>query len=198
MSCANPTWRSTIASSALSTRSRCLTRSASIWSRTSRTDRPALQRLGRNPHRGLEEIDRGVAPERLIQPLAEADPGRRGVAHRGADQFIAAEFEEAAMADPLPRRPVENARRVVLGDPAAQQLARLVPVDQEHQRRAERGEEGVAIRGAVGLILSGDEKEGVVFAEARRDMAIEPAPFRLELARTGAMKNLARARCTSV
>ena len=145
---------------------------------------PGTERLGRNPHRGFEEIDRGVAPERLIQPLAETDPRRRCVAHRGADQFIAAELEEGAVADPLPRGPIENARRIVLGDPAAQQLARLVPVDQEYQRRAERAQEGVAIGGAVGLILSGDEKEGVVLAETRRDMAIEPAPFRLETCRT--------------
>ena len=170
-----------MASSALSTRSSRLTRSASIWSRTSRTDRPRAERLGRNPHRGLQEIDRGVASERLIQPLAETDPRWRSVAHRGADQFIAAEFEEAAVTDPLPGGPIENARRVVLGDPAAQQFARLVPVDQEYQRRAERAQERVAIGGAVGLILTGDEEEGVVLAEPGGDVAIEPAPFRLEL-----------------
>ena len=146
---------------------------------------PRAQRLGRNPQRGLEEVDRGVAPERLVQPLAEADPRRRGIAHRGADQLIAAEFEEGAVADPLPRRPVERCDRVVLGDPAAQQLARLVPVDQEHQRGAERGEERVAVVGAVGLDMSGDEIEGAVVAEAGRGMAVEPAPFHLELVEQG-------------
>ncbi len=146
---------------------------------------PGAQRLGRNPHRGLEEVDRGVAPERLIQPLAEPDPARRCVTHRGADQFVAAEFKEGAVAQPLPGGPIENARRILLGDPAAQQLARLVPVDQKYQRRAERGQEGVAIGGAVGLKLSGDEKEGVVLAETRRHVTIEPAPFRLKLVEQG-------------
>ena len=174
-----------MASSVLSTRSRCLTRSASIWSRTSLTDRPALQRLARNAHRGLEEIDRGVASERLIQPLAEANACRRCIAHRGADQFIAAEFQEGAVPDPVPGGPFENAGRIVLGDPVAQQLARLVPVDQEYQRRADGGQEGVAILGTVGLVLSGDEIKGVVVAEAGSGMAIEPAPFRLEFVEQG-------------
>ena len=146
---------------------------------------PRTQRFGRNAHRGLEEIDRGVAPERLIQPLAEADPGRRCVAHRGADQFIAAEFKEGAVTHPLPGGPIENARRIVFCDPAAQKLARLVPVDQKYQRSAEGRQEGVTLSGAVGLILAGDEKEGVVLAETRRDMAIEPAPFRLKLVEQG-------------
>ena len=48
------------------------------------------------------------------------------------------------MAQPLPGGPIENARRILLGDPVAQQFARLVPVDQKHQRRAERGQERVA------------------------------------------------------
>ena len=89
------------------------------------------------------------------------------------------------MAEALPGGPIENARRILLGDPAAQQLARLVPVDQKNQRRAERGQESVAIGGAVGLKLSGDEKEGVVLAETRRHVTIEPAPFRLKLVEQG-------------
>ncbi len=144
-------------------------------------DRSArTERFGRNPHRGLEEIDRGVASQRLIQPLAEAYSCRRGIAYRGADQFIAAEFKKTSLANALPGGPIENARGIVFGDPAAQQLARLVPVDQEYQRSTQRGQESVAIGGAVGLVLPGDEKEGVVVAETGRDMAIEPAPFRLE------------------
>ena len=143
------------------------------------------QRLGRRPHRGFQEIDRGVASERLIQPLAEADPRRRGVAHRRANQFIAAEFEEAAVTEALAGGPIENPHRIVARDIVAQQLARLVPVDLEHQRSAECREERVAVGGAVGLILAGDEEEGVVLAEAGGDMAIEPAPFRLETCRTG-------------
>ena len=142
------------------------------------------QRFGRDPHRGLEEIDRGIATERLVQPLAETDPRWCCVAYRGGNQFIAAEFEQSAMANPLPGAPIQNPRRIVLGDPAAQQLARLVPVDQEHQRCAERGEEGVAVGGAVGLVLSGDEKERIVLAESGRDMAVEPAPFRRQTCRT--------------
>jgi hypothetical protein len=50
-------------------------------------------------------------------------------------------------------------RGIVLGDPGPQQLARLVPVDQEHQRSAHRCEEFVAIRRVTGLVLAGDEIE---------------------------------------
>ena len=42
------------------------------------------QRLGGGPQRRLEEVDRGRAAERLVEPLAEADPRGRGVADCGS------------------------------------------------------------------------------------------------------------------
>lgn len=142
--------------------------------------------------RRFEEVDRSNATERLIEPLAEADAGGGCVAHRRAEQVVAAQLEKAAVADPMPCRPVEDADRVVLGDPTAQQLARLVPVDQEHQRGAEHREERVAIGRALGTKGAGNEKERVLLAESGRGMAIEPAPFRREPVEQGDKEFCAR------
>ena len=62
---------------------------------------PLQQRFGRNTHHCLEEIDGGVAPKHVVQPLAETDPRRRGVMNRRCDQFAAAEFEEGSVADAM-------------------------------------------------------------------------------------------------
>ena len=96
------------------------------------------------------------------------------------------------MPDLLPCGPIQNTRRVLFGDPVAQQLARLVPVDQEYKRRAKRGQESVTICGAVGLILPGDEKKAVVLAKPGRDMAVEAAPFGRKLVEQGAEEFCAR------
>jgi hypothetical protein len=142
------------------------------------TRRPAgAQRLGRMAKGRFEKIDRGTAAERLVEPLAETDAGRCCVTHRAAEQLIAAGFEKGAVADPVPRGPFENVGRVVLGDPAPQELARLVPVDQEHQRGADGGQEIVTIGGAIGLIAASDEEEAAIFAKPGRGMMVEPAPM---------------------
>ncbi len=108
-------------------------------------DRAAFQQgFGGNAQDRLEKIHRRVAPKRAVQPLAESDAGRRRVMHGRGDQFAAAQREEAAVAEAMARRPIEHAHRIALGDPGLQDLAGLVPVDQEDQRCADRFEEGVA------------------------------------------------------
>ncbi len=81
------------------------------------------------------------------------------------------------MPDPVSRGPAENAGRVILGDPVAQQFARLVPVDQEHQRRADGGEERIPFLGRRRLILPGHQIEVSIVAETIRRVTIEAAPF---------------------
>lgn len=48
-------------------------------------------------------------------------------------QFSTAKFQKAAVTDPVTGPPIENANRIAVGDPFPQELARLVPVDQENQ-----------------------------------------------------------------
>jgi hypothetical protein len=84
------------------------------------------------------------------------------------------------MADLVPRRPFQDVHRVVLADPVAQQFARLVPVDQEHERSTERGEEGVALLCVFRLKLAGHQKEGVLVAKPGCRMTVKSAPMHLE------------------
>ena len=75
------------------------------------------------------------------------------------------------------RRPLQNPHRVGLRHPFAQNFAGLVPVDQKHQRSAERLEKGVAAHRALERIAAGDEIERAVVAEAGRAFALEAAPL---------------------
>ncbi len=64
--------------------------------------------------------------------------------HGGGYELGAAQFEEAAMAETVARRPVEDIDGVAFRYPVAQDLARLVPVDEEDEDGADRREEIVA------------------------------------------------------
>ena len=174
---ASPAWRITTVSSVASTRSRWLTRAASTRSRAEPHRAALQQRLGGDAQDGLEEIDRRVAPKRAVEPLAEPDPGRRGVVHGGGDKVGAAKLEKAAMADTMPRRPIEDLDGVGLGDPFAQDLSRLVPVDQKDEASAERLEEGVAGFVVGGRVAASDEIEIAFVAERRGIAVLEPAPL---------------------
>jgi hypothetical protein len=132
------------------------------------------QALGADAQHGFEEVDRRLAPERRIEALAEAGARGCGVADGRYDELIAAELEKTAMPDPVARRPVEHADGVAFPHPLPQHFARLVPVDQEHQRGTHRREKAVACRRALGRIVAGDEIEDAVLAETVRLLAIEP------------------------
>src|SRR3974390_979215 len=97
------------------------------------------QRFGRDAQRRLKEVDCSITSQCLVQSLAKTNPGWCSVAHRRCKQFIASQLEEGAMPNPMPCCPLENARRIVLGDPATEQLACLVPIDQKYQRGADSG-----------------------------------------------------------
>ena len=87
-----------------------------------------------------------------LEQSAKALPGANGA-------------EDAALADAMTRRPVENGDSIALGHPVAQYLARLVPVDQENQRRPDRFEKGIASRHIRSRKAAGDEVEHPVIAE---------------------------------
>ena len=97
----------------------------------------------------------------------------------------------------MARGPIEHVHRIALGNPRLQDLAGLVPVDQEYQRCADRFEEGVAGLIAVGQTAAGDEVEHLIVAQARRAFAFQPAPLHGKF-RSRPVKNFARTRCTSV
>ena len=140
------------------------------------------QRLGRDPQHRLEKIHSGVAPKRLIQPLAKSDPRRRRVTHRRCHQLRAAKLQEAAVADAMACRPFEDADRIGVGYPLPQHLAGLVPVDQEDQRCTDGFEKGVAALAAVERIAAGDQIESGVIGQGRRALALEPAPLHRDVA----------------
>ena len=140
------------------------------------------QRFGADAQHGFQKIDRRVAPERAVEPLAETDTGGCRVMHGRRHQFAAAEFEEAAVTEAVARRPIEHAHGVGFRYPLAQHLARFVPVDQENERGADRREEVVARLGIAAAEAAGDQIEHAVVAEAFRALAVEPAPFDGEIA----------------
>jgi len=112
----------------------------------------------------------------VVQALTEPDARWGCVMDCRCDKFAAAEFEESSVADAMKRAPGQNAHRVAFGYPFSENLARLVPVDEEHQRCAEILEKGVAAGAVVERQTSGDEIEGAVVAEAGRAFAFKPAP----------------------
>src|SRR6202790_5033022 len=83
---------------------------------------PRCQRFGRNTHRSLYKIDRGIASQCLIQSLTEADACRRCISYRGTDQFMAAKFQEGAVTESLPGSPFENARGIAFSNPVRDQF----------------------------------------------------------------------------
>ena len=80
--------------------------------------------------------------QRGIEPRAVGNAADRGAADRLEDEIGAAQLEEGAMAEIVHRRPVEDVDRFLFADEGLQRLARLVPVDQEDQPRAQEFEEG--------------------------------------------------------
>ena len=91
-------------------------------------------------------------------------------------KLAAAQFEKAAVTDPMTRRPLEDGDRVALGDPRPEQLAGLVPVDQKDKGRAERLEKFVAILIARDRIAPSDEIEHAAFREPGHALALKTAP----------------------
>ena len=153
-------------------------------SRASRTEPPCSKRLGRNAQHRLEEIDGGVAPERMVQALAETDPGRRRVMHRRGDKFAAAELEEGAVADAMVRRPGRGrgSRRPWIPIPRSTLRALFQSI-----RNTSDAPTLLEKRVAASALLSngeaaGDEIEGAVVAEAGRAFAFKPAPLHGEIA----------------
>ena len=63
------------------------------------------------------------------------------------------------MDEAVARRPIQNLHRIVLRDPSSQNLARLVPIDQENERDINRFEKEVAnCRGLSGTVTSNQIK----------------------------------------
>ena len=106
------------------------------------------------------------------------------MAHGGGHQLGAAKLEEAAMADLLPRRPVEHAHRVAVAEELAQRLARLVPIDEKDERAPIASRNASRRCVALGLVVAGDEVEGLALGEPLRRLRVQPAPASPERRRT--------------
>jgi len=86
--------------------------------------------------------------------------------HRRGDKLGTTQFEESAMADVVARAPIEHLDRILVADQPAQSFPRLVPIDQEHERGADRLQEGIALVEVRRLILPGDEIERLALGQA--------------------------------
>src|ERR1035437_5797229 len=113
----------------------------------------------------------------MVEPLAKTYPGRCRVMHCRGDKVASTEFKETSVTETIARRPIENTDRVGLGQPRAQNLAGLVPVDQEDKCCADRFEKGLAAFTLIDRIAASDEIEHLTVAEALRALAIKPAPL---------------------
>src|SRR5208283_5369158 len=141
-------------------------------------DRASCQQgFGRNAQDGLEKIHRCLAPKRPIQSLAESYSGWRCIMHGRRYEFAPTQLKESSLACSIASSPIEDADRIAVGHPRPQNLAGLVPVNQEDKGRADRFEKFVAAIAAIGRILTRDEVEHFIVAEARRALALEPAPL---------------------
>ena len=138
---------------------------------------PVQQCFGRNAQNGLEKVDGRVAPERAIQPFAESDSRRRRVTNGRRYEFAASELEEGSVAEPVASRPIEDVDRIARGYPRSQDLASLVPVDQEDHGRADRFEKNIPAVAAAGRVAAGDQIKHSLVAEALRALAIKSAPL---------------------
>ena len=91
------------------------------------------QALGRGAEDEGQEFQRLRIAQHVAQPVAEMH-GRSGGGLDGlVDQPRAAQFQEAAMADVVFRRPAQQSEAIRPAQEPPQLLARAVPVDQEHQ-----------------------------------------------------------------
>src|SRR6516162_3626857 len=95
---------------------------------------------------------------------------------RRRHEIGATAFEIGAMADLTARGPIEHAHCALAVYEGSQALSRLVPVDQEYDRHANRFEKCVAALFHIGLVAAGDEKKGTI-AQAGRGFLIEAAPI---------------------
>jgi len=123
------------------------------------------QGVGREPERGAQEIDRALAAENLAERLAITDAHRRRVPHRRGDKLGTAKFEKSAMADVMARAPIEHLDRILVADQLAQGFPRLVPIDQEHERSADRLQEGIALVKVRRLVSARDEIERLALGQ---------------------------------
>ena len=94
-----------------------------------------------------------------------------------SDEFAASELEEGSVAKSVPSRPIEDMDRIARRHPRPQDLAGLVPVDQEDHRCADRFEKDVAAVATVGRAAAGDQIKNPLIAEPFRALAIKAAPL---------------------
>src|ERR1039458_701696 len=113
-------------------------------------DRASCQQgFGRNAQDGLEKISRRLAPKRAIQSLAKPYSGWRRVMHGRSNELAPTQFKESSVACSIASRPIEDPDRVALGHPRPQDLAGLVPVNQEDKRSEEHTSELQSLRHLV-------------------------------------------------
>src|SRR5271165_1753827 len=97
--------------------------------------------------------------QRLSKRHAVGDASAGRPPHRVEDEIGAAELEKGAMAVFALRGADEEFDRPGLGHKRLQRLARLVPVDQEDDARAEEGEKAIEIGFVAPLIDAVEEIE---------------------------------------
>ena len=99
----------------------------------------------------MKERRRGFIAEHVIQTLAEAERRPDDGRHRVEDHPSAPHLEESAMPDVIGGRPREEADARLFAHELTQRLSRSIPVDQEHETRAEVVQESLELLPAARL-----------------------------------------------
>lgn len=124
----------------------------------------AFARLAQHPVEELHAVSRA---QRRVEPGAIGNAPDGGAPDRLEQQIGAAHLEEAAMAVVVRRRPAQDLDGFLLADEGLQGLARLVPVDQEDQARAEMLEEGEKLLFRRDGMAAGHQVKDLLFHAAR-------------------------------
>ena len=104
--------------------------------------RPLLaQSLRREPHGFLQELTGMLFADEIVEALSIPQWLPGGIFDSFGEYSLTADLDEAAVPVVMVRRPFEHVDSACLVDEAAQPFADVVPVDQEHNPRAQVGEE---------------------------------------------------------
>ncbi len=137
---------------------------------------PVLQALAGDVQHIAQEGVAFALAERPVERHAIGDAAGRGVADRLIDQFRAAEFEKGAMAFVMARGRRQDLDRRRLAGEDLQGLARLVPVDQEDDARAQDFEVAVQIGRIAGREGAGKQIKRLALGEIALPLLGERAP----------------------
>src|SRR5579863_520959 len=102
--------------------------------------------------------------------------------HNGGDENCTTELDKATVPYPLNRGPIQNADRIRISNELTQDFPRLIPVDQEDERSAQRVKKVITLFGTVKGKTAGNEIKGFFVMQFRPAFMRESAPLNRKIA----------------